>query len=967
KRLAAQDTDFFVSNPYFSPNSDGIKDSTTFFFRLPAASTVEVVVVDKDGTVVRHVQHDAQTHDGSAEWDGLDDHGRVVRDGSYRLQVRSPAEQSLGEATVVVDNNRSSLVEAVGTPWGLSTNLTCTLRSIMDFAITDDESTIFLVEFESGVYRMTGSGTAITPLVLVPPNEFIPWLRIAPDGNIVAYIRRPGSVTQQNKLFVMQGDGTNLREIALTDNPAAIFAVVRATNEVILLVQERSGAFRKKLVAVPLSGGAPRLFYNTANSSEGIDFHGLSPQRDRLIFSAATAAGIFYYVLDIVTGAKHLLTTTARSHSIRDVQWAPDGTHIALKRYHDEQRGAEHFTIEVMHTQSALYTNIELPLTGDESRCIHIISRKMAWSPASDALAFDLVRESVNGCGTQNVFTGGLYVADINTGLSKRVLTFDDTFRRYSNSNFPESLGWFLDSEALFYVFLNQEIHVVFLNKDTDNTKMLANGKSSNDSFAPLVQFSPTGRQLLYQDSKDANNPQSACYRPFSSDFWSYKSLRNLTADLRATPAPQGGGIVLQGTVSDANFDSYVLEYASNIAPQNWRPLLPASDQMVINDVLTTWVPPGPGTYLVRLTATDLAGNQRQQIVRTAWADTTSISDLYRAPALFSPNGDGTAEDTTVHYRVLEPVHLAFDIFNAAGERVRTILRDHTTIGAEQILVWDGRDDNGLLLPDGLYRLQVQNFTLPITLDNTPPAVTLSLADPYQSVEVHVGNHTVAKVQVAPALTWSITEAHYRQAVIEKASIDRPDQWQPFVVLAPLQSGDGQAEKRALSLDEVDGALFRLVVEDTAGNRTIARVGPVAPQVIIEGFGDHKSNEAVEDCIRHLGSGDLESCLLQHGGYYQPLDQALYAPLEATDGPPDSVILVTAPQVRFAIAESIAEPLTQVSVQYRPLSDPQWQEVPLTQFLDYAILPRAFSQPLERRMEAVWELPTLASNVTYVV
>ena len=445
------------------------------------------------------------------------------------------------------------------------------------------------------------------------------------------------------------------------------------------------------------------------------------------------------------------------------------------------------------------------------------------------------------------------------------------------------------------------------------------------------------------------------------------KSLRNLTADLRATPVPQGGGILLQGTVSDANFDSYLLEYAATIEPQNWRPLQLASDQMVINDVLTTWVPPGPGTYLVRLTATDLAGNQRQQIVRTAWADTTSISDLYRAPALFSPNGDGTAEDTTIHYRVLEPVHLAFDISNAAGERVRTILRDHTTIGTEQILVWDGRDDNGLLLPDGLYRLQVQNFTLPITLDNTPPVLTLSLADPYQSVEVHVGNHTVAKVQVAPALTWSITEAHYRQAIIEKASIDRPDQWQPFMVLGPLQTGDRQSEKRGLILDEVDGALFRFVAEDTAGNRTIARVGPVAPQLIIAGFGDHKSNEAVQDCFRHPGSGDLESCVQEQGGYYQPLEQALYAPLDATDGPLDSVMLVTAPRVRFAIAESIAEPLTQVSVQYRPLSDPQWQDMPLTQFLDHAPLPRAFSQPLERRMEAVWELSTLASNVTYVV
>jgi subtilase family serine protease len=161
KRIAAQDTDFFVSHPYVSPNGDGIKDSTRFFFRLPATSTVEVVAVNKDGTVVRHIQHDGvtQTRDGSVEWDGLDDRGRVVRDGSYRLQVRSPAGQNLGEATVVVDNNRSSLVEAVGTPFGLSTNLTCAFDTIVDFIVTDDESSIhatrrFPLKHDAMLYRL---------------------------------------------------------------------------------------------------------------------------------------------------------------------------------------------------------------------------------------------------------------------------------------------------------------------------------------------------------------------------------------------------------------------------------------------------------------------------------------------------------------------------------------------------------------------------------------------------------------------------------------------------------------------------------------------------------------------------------------------------------------------------------------------------------------------------------------------
>jgi hypothetical protein len=38
-------------------------------------------------------------------------------------------------------------------------------------------------------------------------------------------------------------------------------------------------------VAVPLSGGTPRIVHNTADLPNEIDFHDLSPQGDRLIFS----------------------------------------------------------------------------------------------------------------------------------------------------------------------------------------------------------------------------------------------------------------------------------------------------------------------------------------------------------------------------------------------------------------------------------------------------------------------------------------------------------------------------------------------------------------------------------------------------------------------------------------------------------------------------------------------------------
>jgi hypothetical protein len=117
---------------------------------------------------------------------------------------------------------------------------------------------------------------------------------------------------------------------------------------------------------------------------------------------------------------------------------------------------------------------------------------------------------------------------------------------------------------------------------------------------------------------------------------------------------------------------------------------------------------------------------------------------------------------------------------------VRTIRRDHSTAGTEHTIIWDGRDENGLRLPDGVYRVTVQQFSLPITLDSTPPQAVLILQDPYQPVPRK--RPAVDVVGVAPLLRWAVTEPHVRQVVIERASIEKPDQWQPFITLGPQQT-----------------------------------------------------------------------------------------------------------------------------------------------------------------------------------
>ena len=165
------------------------------------------------------------------------------------------------------------------------------------------------------------------------------------------------------------------------------------------------------------------------------------------------------------------------------------------------------------------------------------------------------------------------------------------------------------------------------------------------------------------------HDPNHACDQQSDNDLWSYTSRLNLTVQLRATRLPQQGGILLHGTASDRYFDQYRLDYASLAAPTIWHPVQPASDQIVLDDALATWVPPQAGTYVVRLTASDLAGNRRQQTVNVSWLETASIADLYRTPTLFSPNGDGIRDDVALHYRVMAPLHLAFDVYDASNDR----------------------------------------------------------------------------------------------------------------------------------------------------------------------------------------------------------------------------------------------------------------------------------------------------------
>ncbi len=170
--VAIQDADVFVSPLYFSPNGDGIQDETAFFFRTDGEQDLEVNIVDRDQAFVRKLDVAAATS-GSVLWDGRDEAGALAPDGAYFFVLES-ANGEVTRRRVVLDTNRSNVVEALGTPYLAVDNLTCPLPQSSTYLrgpawFPDDSGALFIVrrldsgapEYAVGLYRVSPDGTAI--------------------------------------------------------------------------------------------------------------------------------------------------------------------------------------------------------------------------------------------------------------------------------------------------------------------------------------------------------------------------------------------------------------------------------------------------------------------------------------------------------------------------------------------------------------------------------------------------------------------------------------------------------------------------------------------------------------------------------------------------------------------------------------------------------------------------------------
>ena len=83
---------------------------------------------------------------------------------------------------------------------------------------------------------------------------------------------------------------------------------------------------------------------------------------------------------------------------------------------------------------------------------------------------------------------------------------------------------------------------------------------------------------------------------------------------------------------------------------------------------------------------------------------------IHRTRAVRRSNGDGIGDQVHISFdllKVLAPRPVELSVYSLAGNRIALVAAENISAGHIE-LTWDGRGDNGHLVPPGIYLLSLQ-------------------------------------------------------------------------------------------------------------------------------------------------------------------------------------------------------------------------------------------------------------------
>jgi CARDB/FlgD Ig-like domain/WD40-like Beta Propeller Repeat len=197
--------------------------------------------------------------------------------------------------------------------------------------------------------------------------------------------------------------------------------------------------------------------------------------------------------------------------------------------------------------------------------------------------------------------------------------------------------------------------------------------------------------------------------------------------------------VAVRGRAADPNLASWQLDVACAAAPDDWSLVATNRNEIAPEGAIGAWdtsrAPPGPCS--LRLSADDHAQNHAETQVGVTVAGGDFIRQLLASPDVFSPNGDGRRETTTIQYELERQARATLQIRDTLGHLVKALVDGELREpGAHTDSAWDGRDATGQPAADGDYVVWLRaeepddasvyaEQSVALILDKTPPALSV--------------------------------------------------------------------------------------------------------------------------------------------------------------------------------------------------------------------------------------------------
>lgn len=828
-------------------------------------------------------------------WDGRDARGRIVPDGSYRLRVLGSDGSGLGDLELGVDRDRASVLDAVGIGAGEMVDLERLYRSSEWRAPPDSSPWRMQLYTQmrwpadsaapTGVYavhphdrdvRALVSGQWVQAQAAGALGADIVWFAFAPAGDAVIFELERRLATGDSEYTLWRA------ALDSVDAPQPIGNTSATTRSDYL------GAYAAQQVALQRADQLWRL--DLLTGTQTLLHSGVPPiAADAPIGAAGLLYADRYYPNDPAR-APVSLPTSAPGANVVDTAQA-DGSHVLrLQTLADviEVDLIDAASGSALHLRSIPRERAGVP--GDPWNDVHSDGYGGAAAVASwveQEQAFALFDGSVHTL--ELIATDGSPRAQfVLPGLTRLSPYQSDGLASVCDDPIPAVFNTTASTDAPIYNPWSQQFSLVHSEQAVARfychpqwvstpgvseqlTAGLADLSATVDArceSSESVQLTDPGDRERYRCPDDFGLPQavlndgsqisasghvrnSAGLQTASPWSQSNRELRfvsaqgqvvlgsgygmitqylNLSARLRAVS--NGRRIVLSGVAADRNLDYYELEWARAAQPDNWFALTVPERREVRNDEFIAWTPAEPGDYRFRLRVVDRAGNVALALARARSSDAGAVALESVAPRAFSPNGDGAQDNVVLRFRVLAPLSTEFEVRDAGGVRVRleALTYGGADLGAQQI-AWDGRDDAGQRLPDGVYRIGVDGQNFLVTLDTVAPQVRIE-GNPWYRMQspnyavVATGLPDLAmgcfeeRTPATPGCAQLQRQANLTAPIEDVAQVDQCESAQQLC--ARRATGDAGRER------------WRLVARDAAGNQTVSPwVGPQTPALVL--------------------------------------------------------------------------------------------------------------------------------------